>query len=167
MIETILTRRSIRKYTDEKISEEVVEKLLACGFSAPSAMNRRPFHVIVVDDKEMLKEISECGMYTKMIASAAMCMVVCGDHKRQPFKEMLINDCSAMIENILLAAHKLGLGAVWCGVMPRMGLHKKISKLLGLPSTVEPMGLISLGYPAETKEAPNRLEWEKVHRQKW
>ena len=167
MIETILTRRSIRKYTEEKISEEVVEKLLACAFAAPSAMNRRPFHVVVVDDQEMLKQISEAGMYTKMIANAPMCMVVCGDHKRQPFKEMLMNDCSAMIENILLAAHSLGLGAVWCGVMPRMGLHKKLSALLDLPMTVEPMGIVSLGYPAETKETGNRLEWDKVHRNKW
>ena len=167
MIETILTRRSIRKYTDEKISEEVLKQLLDCAFSAPSAMNRRPFHVIVVDDKEMLKNIAEAGMYTKMIANASMCLVICGDHKRQPFRDFIINDCSAMIQNILLAAHELGLGAVWCGVMPRMGLHKKLKTLLDLPMTIEPMGLVSLGYPAETKEKLERLEWDKVHRQKW
>ena len=167
MIETILTRRSIRKYTDEKISDETLNALLSCAFSAPSAMNRRPFHVIVVDDKDMLQKIADAGMYTKMIANASMCLVICGDHKRQPFRDFIINDCSAMIQNILLAAHELGLGAVWCGVMPRMGLHKKLNALLELPLTVEPMGLVSLGYPAETKEKLERLEWDKVHRQKW
>ena len=167
MIETILTRRSIRRYTEQTIDEATLEKLLACGFSAPSAMNRRPFHVIVVDDKKQLAEIAEVGMYTKMVANAPMCLIVCGDHKAQPFYELLINDCSAMIENILLAAHELGLGAVWCGAIPRMKLYGYLIESLQLPEKVLPMGIIALGHPAEEKEAGNRLEWEKVHRQKW
>ena len=167
MLETILTRRSIRRYTEQTISEEVLEKLLACGFSAPSAMNRRPFHVIVIDDKEQLTNIAEVGMYTKMVANAPMCLLICGDHKAQPFYELLINDCSAMIENILLAAHELELGAVWCGTIPRMKLYQYLIDTMELPEKVLPMGIIALGYPAEEKEAVNRLEWNKVHRQKW
>ena len=167
VMEAIKTRRSIRKYQGKPIDEKVLHELLEAGFCAPSAMNFRPVHYIVVQERQQLANISSCGMFTKMIKNAACCLVVLGDSRRQLIHDLLVNDCSAAIENILLAAHGLGLGAVWCGVPEKRGLDNKLKVLLGLPEKMKVMGLISIGYPDEVKENKERFEESKIHHEKW
>jgi len=167
VMEAIKTRRSIRKYQDKQIDENVLHELLEAGFCAPSAMNFRPVHFVVVKEKLQLANISACGMFTKMIKNAACCIIIVGDCRKQLIHDLLVNDCSAAIENILLAAHGLGLGAVWCGVPEKRGLDKKLKVLLELPERMKVMGLISIGYPDEVKKNQERYEESKIHHEKW
>lgn len=111
------TRRSIRRYTGEPVSEEMLHTLLHAGFCAPSAKNCRPWEFVVVRSRDKLKCFSEHAQYQKMAEHAAFAIVVCGDTRRLDHHDLLLNDCSAAVENILLAAHGLGLGAVWCGIV--------------------------------------------------
>ena len=167
VMEAIKTRRSIRKYQDKAIDENILHDLLDAGFCAPSAMNFRPVHFVVIQKKDQLKKVSACGMFTKMIKNASCCIVVVGDTKKQKIHDLLVNDCSAAIENILLAAHGFGLGAVWCGVPEKRGLDRKIKELIELPDKMQAFGLIAVGYPDEIKDGKDRYEESKIHYEKW
>ena len=150
VIEAILTRGSIRKYTDEPLTEEEVKLLVTAGFCAPTTANRRPWHFLVIQDKEALNDIATNGIYTKMMKQAAACIIVCGDETRLDVHDLMINDCSAAIENILLAAHGIGLGAVWCGLVKGQEFYDYIKNRFQIPDHVYPSGLIAIGHPAET-----------------
>ena len=110
--ETILTRRSIRRYTNQDVSEEMVEKLLRAGMAAPSAGNQQPWHFLVIRDRDTLVKITEVHPHSKMLLTAPLAILVAGDEKLQIHPGYWLEDCSAATENILLAAHALGLGAV-------------------------------------------------------
>jgi nitroreductase len=127
VLAAISTRRSIRAYTDQPITDEQLNTILNAGFCAPSAKNKRPWHFIVVRNKEQLTKLSETNIYSKMLPKCDCCIIVCGDKVLQGIKELLINDCSASTQNILLAAHGLGLGAVWCGVVLNSDWRKQIT----------------------------------------
>lgn len=160
-LDAIKTRRSIRKYTNETVSKEMIHTLLEAGFCAPSARNRRPWHFVVIQDREKLNKLAEFGKYYKMLASAPMAILVCGDSELLE-RDYLINDCSAAVENILLAAHELGLGAVWLGV--KIDEMKEFYQTeFKLPSPILPIACISIGHPDEEREVDNRFEEEKVH----
>src|SRR5690554_4415591 len=116
VLDAIFSRRSIRKFTGEQVKEEDLKTILKAGFQAPSAHNYQPREYIVVKDKEILNKISEFHKYAKMLPNAGCGIVVCGDTSKQEEIGFLVEDCSASIQNMLLAAHGLGLGAVWCGL---------------------------------------------------
>ncbi|MFH1178844.1 MAG: nitroreductase family protein [Candidatus Bathyarchaeota archaeon] len=165
-LEAIMSRRSIRKYLDKKIPEETITKLLKAAMNAPSAHYRQPCHFIVVDDHETLKKVPEYHQYSKMLEGASHAIIVLGDNKVQE-TDFWIHDCAAAIENILIAANALGLGAVWLGVHPSEVLIEGTKKLFKVPENVTPLGIVSLGYPAETKPPRENYNPEKVHRNKW
>ena len=165
-MEAIMSRRSIRRYIDKKIPEEIVTKLLEAAMNAPSAHNRQPWHFIVIDDRETLKKIPEYHQYSKMLEQASHAIVVLGDNNIQT-TDFWIHDCSAATENILIAANALGLGAVWLGVHPSEALIEGTRKLFNIPAHVTPLGIISLGYPEETKPPRKNYNPERVHRNKW
>jgi len=165
-MEAILTRRSIRKYTDKQVSKELEKKLLEAAMAAPSAHNGQPWHFIVIRDRETLNKIPEYHGYSKMLKGASLAIVVCGDHELQK-TDFWIHDCSAATENILIATHSLGLGAVWLGVHPSLELIKGVKEHLGIPDHVTPLGIISIGYPAEEKPPGNRYNPDRVHTDKW
>lgn len=166
-MEAILTRRSIRKYTKQSVSEEVIRKLLEAAMSAPSARNTQPWHFVVINDRAILDEIPKLHPYSQMLKEAPLAILVCGDLKLQNNEGYIVQDCSAATQNLLLAAHSEGLGAVWLGIYPREERISGIRKLLNIPSYILPISLISLGHPAEKKERENRYQESRVHYNRW
>jgi nitroreductase len=167
--DAILTRRSVRKYTDKPIDEATMEQLIRAGMYAPSARNARPWHFIAVRDRETISAIEKGQPQLAMMKQAAAVIAVCGDPAAvtSKYKDYYIQDCTAATENILLAAHALGLGAVWCGCHPKPDVKEIVSKALSIPPEIVPFSLIALGYPAETPKQPQRWEKKKYHLEKW
>ncbi|WP_105616409.1 nitroreductase family protein [Vallitalea okinawensis] len=167
VLEAIFTRRSIRKFTGKKIKDEDIFTIIKAGCYAPSAENKRPWDFVVVREKKALESISVFHPRARMITQAGCAIVVCGDKEIQSQIGFLIEDCSAAIENMLLAAHGLNLGAVWCGLYPITKFTKPMKNLLDLPVNMVPVGLVVLGDIDEEKEIVYRFEKEKVHFEKW
>ena len=162
-INNIMTRTSIRQYTDEPVSKANIETMLRAGMAAPTAVNKQPWHFVVVTDKAKLKELS--GGRGRMLEQCAVAIVVCGNmEKAMPGKaqEYWIQDCSAATENILLAANALGLGAVWTGVYPMDERVSAVSKAMKLPETIIPLCTIVIGHPAEQPKPKDKWKPENV-----
>jgi nitroreductase len=166
-MDAIFTRRSIRKYTNEAVPEEMVEKIIRAGMAAPSAGNAQPWNFIIINDKNILLEIPKFHPYSQMLKEASCAIVVCGDTSLERYQGYWVQDCSAATQNMLLEAHYLGLGSVWLGVYPREDRVTALKKLLKLPENVTPLCILSLGYPAEQKEPANRFDPSRIHRNKW
>ena len=161
--EVLLKRRSVRKFTEESISDEMIEELLHAAMSGPSACNKKPWDFYVITNPQKLEELKASSMFTKM--SSPLAVVVCGDLSRAlPLKmaEYWIQDCSAATENILLRATDLGLGAVWCGIYPQKKAIEKVQKILEIPKSQIPLNLIFIGHPAEEPEARDQYEEKRV-----
>jgi len=162
-IHAILTRRSIRKYSGGKIPEEIIKELLNAGMHAPTARNYQPWHFIVVDNRQTIDQLADAHPHAKMLKEASLAILVCGDKTIQNEEGYIMQDCSAATQNIMLAAHALGLGSVWLGMYPREDRIREVSRVLNIPDHILPAALISIGYPAETKDAPKRYKGERVH----
>jgi nitroreductase len=168
LYEGLISRRSIRRYTGEKIGEDQINSIIRAGMYAPSARNRRPWHFIIVDDREVLKKIMKIHPYSAMLSEASHAVVVCGDEKLENGPGYYKLDCSAATQNMLLAAHAMDLGAVWLGVEPRKERITGISSILALPDHIHPLSIVSVGVPVKIpKEVPERFEPEKIRRNKW
>lgn len=167
VMEAIFTRRSIRKYTSEPVTDHELEQLLRAAMHAPSAGNERPWEFIVIRDRETLNEITGIHKYAQMLKQAQVAVVVCGDLERQKYEGFWVQDCSAATQNILLAATALGLGAVWLGVHPVVERVEDLRKLLNIPKHVVPLSIVSLGRPAEERETPDRCDESRIHMEKW
>ncbi len=167
LIEKIITRRSIRKYKPGTIDEEKIVEILKAAQYAPSAVNKQPWHFIVVDDKKLFGKIMQIHPHARMLSTASHAVIVCGDENLQHDDGYWIADCGAATENILLAAHSMNIGSCWVGLYPREQRMRDISILLGLPTHVKPFALISLGYPDEQKTHPERFKPERVFRNQW
>ena len=162
--EVLLKRRSVRKFTDEPVSEEMVEELLHAAMSGPSACNKKPWDFYVVTNADVLENLKDASKFTKF--NAKLAIIVCGNLLRAlPLKmaSYWIQDCSAATENILLRVTDLGLGAVWCGIHPQKNAEKKVAELLELKSTQIPLNIIFIGHPAEKPEARDQYEEKCVH----
>lgn len=166
-MEAILTRRSVRKFTGEIIPDELYDKLLRAAMQAPSARNDQPWQFIIIDNRDTMDAISRFHPYAQMLNKAAGVITVCGDRRLEQNVGYIALDCAAASENILLAAHALGLGAVWLGVYPRTERMRSLSGLLNLPENIIPISMIALGIP-EVKSIPeNRYQQTRVHRNTW
>jgi nitroreductase len=167
-MKAILERRSIRRYLDREVPWDMIEQLLRAGMAAPSAGNQQPWHLIVIDDRKVMLEITEIHPHAEMLKEAgAHAIVVCGDLALERHKGYWIQDCSAATENILRAAQSLGLGAVWLGVHPLEDRVVGLRQLLGIPAEVIPLCIISFGFPAEKKEPADRYDTARVHINRW
>ena len=169
VLEAIFARRSIRKFTDQTVDRKTVKILLEAGMAAPTATNCQPWEFVAVDDPGQLKKLKEAmplGRY-----NAPLCIVVCGNPElaRLPeiAKRFWVQDCSAAIENMLIAAVGLGLGSVWCGIHPITLLKNRVRQALDIPENVIPLGLLEFGYPAEEKPARTQYDEKRVHWQKY
>jgi nitroreductase len=168
LTEGLLTRRSIRKYTGALISDEDILEMVKAGMYAPSANNRRPWQFIIVSDRAVMNEIIAVHPYAAMLAEASHAIVVCGDRNLQGTAMYYPLDCSAATQNILLAAHAMGYGAVWLGVYPREERVKQMNALFRLPAHVEVISIISVGVPVSLPEKqPGRFEPEKIKINHW
>ena len=165
-LEIIFARRSMRKFTDEKVTPDQLDLLLQAGMSAPSAVNSQPWEFVVITEPEMLSGLQEILPYGKFPAPAVI--LVCGSQRvaKNPAGLMFwIQDCSAATENILLAATALGLGSCWVGIHPIPLVGKRVAKLFHLPIGVTPLCAIYLGHPQFIKQPkpkydPNRIHWQ-------
>ena len=165
-IEAMLTRRSIRKYTTEAVSNEAIDQLLKAAMSAPTAAGQ-PWHFIVVRDRSTLGSVTGFHPHAEMLKEAQVGIVVCGDTTPAPLSDRWPLDCSAATENILIAANAIGLGAVWVGIYPVEERIQGLRKLLGIPGHVVPLCVVSLGHPAEKKGPPNRFRTDRIHNDHW
>jgi nitroreductase len=166
-IEAIMTRRSIRKYTGERVPAEIVEQILRAGMAAPSAANEQPWHFIVITERKTLAQVPTFHPHAHMLKEAALAILVCNDSDLELSKGRGVLDCSAATQNILLAAHDLGLGAVWVGIFPVEERMNGMRKLLNMPSRVVPISLVSIGYMEERPRMEDRYKPERVHRERW
>ena len=166
-LEAIHTRRSIRRYEDRPVPEELIQKMLAAAMTAPSARNAQPWQFIVIDDRKLLAEVARINPNAEMAGRAPLAILTCGDLDLELSQGYWPVDCAAAAENMLLAAHALGLGAVWTGVFPRQERIDGYRRLFGVPERVIPHSLIVLGYPAEKHPAEDRYRADRVRRNRW
>lgn len=165
----IFGRRSIRVYTPGEVGDKMVTQLLEAAMAAPSAMTKDPWRFVAVRNPDTRNRLSAALPGGKMLSTAALAIVVCGDMDAVFERQLsfLLQDCSACIENLLLAAHGLGLGACWVGVHPSEDAVRSVRELLALPAPIIPIAVISLGLPGEQQEARTRFNQEYVRFEKW
>lgn len=167
VLTAIKTRQSIRRFTARPVGDDMVTTMLCCGMYAPTAKNKRPYHFIVIRNRQTLADLALQNSQAAMLESAAGAIVVCGDKNVEGMKEFLYADCAAATQNILLGIHGLGLGGVWCGVTSNSDWRKLIIAALELPSKLEPVAVVAFGWPDEEKELSHRWEPGKLHYDKW
>jgi nitroreductase len=167
VLQAIHTRRSIRQYEQRPVPGELVEELLRAAMMAPSACNVQPWHFVVIDDRRTLDAIPVFAPHASMVAAAPLAILLCADLSIEVSPGYGLIDCSAATEKVLLAAHGLGLGAVWCGVYPLTERMEGFRRLLRLPENVMPHSLVVVGYPAEQPPSEDRYRPERVHRNAW
>ena len=179
-LEVIMTRTSIRSFTGEPVSREQLETILKAGMAAPTAMNVQPWRFVVVTDKDKIAATFGAGPRSEMFKTAGAVIVVCGETTvmRKPFGEpdapetempnkFWFEDCALAGENILLAAHALGLGAVWTAGYPAEERIAPIAAALGLPAKVVPLCIIPIGVPAENPAPKDKWKPENIHWEQW
>ena len=161
--DALLKRRSIRKYLDKEVSDEIIEELLHAAMSGPSACNRRPWIFYVIKDQDKLSELRKASKFSNM--NAPLAIVVVGDLSRSlplQLKDFWIQDCSAATENILLRATDLGLGSLWCGIYPQKRPVERVKEILGITNSDIPLNIIYIGYGDEEKESRDQYEKNRV-----
>jgi nitroreductase len=166
-LEAMRTRRSVRAYTEAPVSEDVVQQILACAMQAPSACNEQPWQFVVVRDKALLAKVGGINPYAVYAKNAPVAIVVAGDTSLDKCGGYWVQDCSACAENMLLAAHALGLGAVWTGISPLAERIAAFQQLFGLPDTVTPLALLVLGHPANIPAPQDRFRPDRIHHDSW
>lgn len=169
-IHNIMTRVSVREFTGEKISEAQIDTLLRAAMSAPSAINKQPWAFIVVTDEDKIAALGEALPYSRCSNKPAVAIIPCGDLSKAIEGEMAnfwINDVSAATENLLLAAHAMGLGAVWTGLHPDLNRAKLVQEMLGLPEHIIPLCVVPVGVPAEQPEVKDKYKPENIHYNQW
>ena len=169
-MECILSRTSIRSFSDQAVEENILRKVLEAGMAAPSAVNMQPWMFVVIDKRELLDTLADKLPYAKMLKQAPVAIVVCGDLRKtldQREREYWVEDCSAAAENILLAAHALGLGAVWTAVHPVPSRIDAVQNTLHMPEYLIPLNVMPLGYPAESREPKRKWDEGKIHWNSW
>lgn len=167
IIETIRTRRSIRKFTSEPVTDDQIRTILEAASMAPSAGNAQPWQFVVIRDRDILDRVKSINPYAAMADQAPLSILVCGDLSLEKFPGFWVQDCSACVENLLLAVHGIGLGGVWTGIYPMEDRIDGFRRLLGLPDNVIPLALVVIGHPDQTLPSPSRYKPERVHRERW
>ena len=168
-LNVIYTRRSVRSFTGEKISRKDLLKILRAGMSAPSAVNIQPWAFIVVTERETLDQLCEKLPYAKMLDKSGAAIIVCGipDKDKVYAKDYWVMDCSAATENILLAAHALGFGAVWTAVYVDKERIDTVRKILDIPDDIIPLNVIPIGIQKKKGTAIDKYNADNIHWERW
>lgn len=169
-INNIMTRVSVRQFTGEKISSEQIDTLLRAAMAAPSAINKQPWAFIVVTDEAIIERLGEELPFSRCSNHPACAIIPCGDLSKAiegAGRDFWINDVSAATENLLLAAHAMGLGAVWTGLHPNMERAAFVQEMLGLPEHIIPLCIVPVGVPAEQPEVKDKYNAEIIHYNRW
>lgn len=164
VIENIMTRTSIRQFTDQPVGEDTLDVLVKAGMAAPSAVNAQPWAFVVVTDKAALDSLNAVHPYSNL-KTATAAILVCGNMDKAMEgvgREYWVQDCSAATENILLAAHAYGLGAVWCGVYPVEERVNAVKGVLNMAENLVPLNIITMGHPAENPAPKDKYKEENV-----
>lgn len=165
VLENIHNRKSVRDYiTGKPVTDEELEKLLKAGMAAPSGMNKQPWEILVINDREVLDKLAEGLPYGKMLTKAPMAIIVCGDTTKSTYWYL---DCSLVSQNILLAAEAMDLGAVWTAAYPYEERVTAIKNLIDIPAHVTPLNVIPVGHPKGVHQPKNKWDETKIHRNKW
>lgn len=167
MLEVIKNRRSIRTYTQKNVEDEKVMEILKAGMQAPSSKNSSPWEFVVVDDKELLKELSKAHHKSKQIKDAQLCIVVTGNKERFLKPGKWIHDLGACTQNILLECTNQGLASCWIGVHPKRKVIDKVREILNLPVNLIPYSMVAIGYSEEKNEFVDKFDLNKIHRNKF
>lgn len=170
VMENILNRKSVRKYTKEEVKKEQLEMLVRAGMAAPSARNSQPWLFFVIDDRAILDNLAKQLPNAKMLLSAKAAIVVCGNLQKAlegDGREFWVQDCSAATQNILLAAESMGLGAVWTGAYPRKETVNIIKVELGLPEHIVPLNVIPIGWQTGEEKPKQKYTEENIRWNKW
>ena len=170
VIKAIHSRRSVRHFSDEKVSKEQLEILIKAGMAAPSANNVQPWAFIGITNRDTLDKLANGLPYAKMLFRTTAAIVVCGIPAKAGTESpegYWVQDCSAATQNILLAAEAIELGAVWTGVYPRAERIKVVKDILGIPETVIPLNVIPIGYPDGIEKPKDKFKKENVMWEGW
>ncbi len=166
-IDTIYDRRSVRKYIDKEVNPDLVDEILRAAMFAPSGCNKQPWHFVVFNDRNVIKEVKSMHPYATALETAPVCIMVCGDTEKEMATGFYQVDCSAAIENMILAAKALGLDTCWMGIYPWEETMAAFTKHFSLPENIKPFALISLGYSEVKLERPKRYDSSRIHYNKW
>lgn len=164
-LENIMTRTSVRSYTSEPVSEENIETLLQAAMAAPTAGNKQPWRFVVVKERALLDTIAANFHTMKMASKAPLAILVCGDTTatfKGEGREYWVQDASAAMENLLLAAHAIDLGAVWCGVYPQLKRVDEFKKMFSLSDSIVPLGLAVIGHPDSENRPKDKWKPENI-----
>jgi nitroreductase len=164
VLETMLTRRSIRRYTDQPVAKEQIEKLLDAAMAAPSGNAVRPWHFVVVQEAERRRRLSKVHRWASMCAQAPLVVAVCAQADDMTF---WIDDSSAATENLLLMAQAMGLGGVWIGIRQTPAHERSVREIVGAPESVRVLCLLAIGYPAEQRPAYSGHNRTQAHWEQW
>ena len=164
VLENIAERKSVRKNLNKSVEEDKIDAMVKAGMAAPSGMDRRPWELVVVTDREALDSMAAKLPYAKMLTNAPLAIVVCGDTTRSSYWYL---DCSAATQNVLLAAEALGLGAVWTAAYPYEDRIDVVRQNTGLPENIVPLCVIPIGYPDGPQKAKDKFDPQRVHRNKY
>jgi nitroreductase len=170
VMENILNRKSVRKYTKEEVKKEQLEMLVRAGMAAPSARNSQPWLFFVINDRTILDNLAKQLPNAKMLLNAKAAIVVCGNLQKAlegDGREFWVQDCSAATQNILLAAESMGLGAVWTGAYPRKETVNIIKVELGLPEHIVPLNVIPIGWQTGEEKPKQKYTEENIRWNKW
>lgn len=167
LMQGLLTRRSVRVYKDEKINETDMDEMIKAGMFAPSARNQQPWAFVTTNEKDVLKKISEKVETAKMAENAGFAIVVCADKAGLASPDYFMQDCSACVQNILLAAHAKGLGAVWIGMHPKNEREQAVRDVFGIPENIVVAAVIVGGALKEGLPVVDRYRPQVIHHGKW
>jgi nitroreductase len=163
-----MTRRSIHQFRTTPVADQDIKTILEAAMNAPSAGDGRPWHFIVIQDKNKLHALADGVDEGKdMFRQAQAAIIICGDASKEAFPGFYPQDCACAGENIYLAAHDLGLATVWIAlwsVTPRIEAIRAIAKI---PENLDPFAVFPIGYPAETLEEDYRYDESRVHYEEW
>jgi len=164
MLDMIKKRRSIRKYTDEAVTDDQIRQLLEAAMAAPSGSNIQSWEFVVVRDPDLKRQLAQTHTWSHMAADAAVVFVVCGNERAS---HHWIADASAATENLLLAVTALDMGAVWVGIYPGTDREAYVRRALAIPEAIRVLCLVPVGHPAESKSPRTQYEESKVHYEGW